>query len=456
MDTLCRVHLSQFHNLLKIDLRDENHTMNRVPYLIIGNSTAAIGAVEGIRRNDPDGRITLVADEPEHTYSRPLISYLLGGEVGREDMYYRPPDFYEKNGIDARLGIEVVSLDPRERVARTADGGSLPYDKCLIATGGSPIVPPDIAGIGTPGVFTFTRWADVRRIEDFIKTHDVRSAVVVGGGLIGLKSMEALAARGIQVTLVELANRVLSATFDDRASDIARQQMEKAGVDVRCGNTVTRIESENGRVTGAILADGSMVDCSMVIFAIGVRPRMGWLEGSGVETGSGIRVDERMETNIHGVFAAGDVAEAKEMLSGEMRPVPIFPNAYRQGLIAGYNMAGSERRFEGALVMNSVEVFGLPTISVGLTDPERVEDYEIMSCFDVDTLSYKKIVLKGNVVVGAIFIGDIDRAGIFTGLIKGEVNVAGAKDTLLSDDFGLINLPAEYRKHVVSGLGIEV
>jgi NAD(P)H-nitrite reductase large subunit len=139
-----------------------------------------------------------------------------------------------------------------------------------------------------------------------------------------------------------------------------------------------------------------------------------------------------------------------------MRPVPIFPNAYRQGLIAGYNMAVSERRFEGALVMNSVEVFGLPTISVGLTDPERVEDYEIMSCFDVDTLSYKKIVLKGNVVVGAIFIGDIDRAGIFTGLIKGEVNVAGAKDTLLSDDFGLINLPAEYRKHVVSGLGIEV
>jgi NAD(P)H-nitrite reductase large subunit len=434
--------------------------MDRSPYLIIGNSAGATGAMEGIREHDKDSIITIVSREPEHVYSKPLISYLLAGKVDESRMYYRPPDFYENNNIKAILGTEATRIDTRERTVEVSSGQSLLFDKLLIATGGRPVIPEDIKGMpkGSAreklGIFTLTTWDDARKIKDFIKKRSVKKAVVIGGGLIGLKSVEALVELGIRTTVVELMEGILSATFDDIASDMAKKALERAGVNVICKTTVARINQRDDRMTGVTLKDGTKVPCNLLMFAIGVIPDTGLVQGTDIKSNRGILVDDNLQTSVKGIYAAGDVAEAVDILTGEKRPIPILPNAYRQGYIAGCNMAGKERKYEGGLAMNSIEICGVPTISVGITSPHG-NGYETLSNLDEDAFTYRKIVLKDDKIKGAIFIGQIDRAGIITGLIKEKISVSGFKDLILEEEFGLISLPAEYRRQVVSGTGIE-
>ncbi len=425
-------------------------------YVIIGNSAAAVGAVEAIRRCDAENPITVVADEPHHVYSRPLISYLLGGMVDEGRMDYRPRDFYTRQRVETMLGVRVTRVDPARQSLTLADGETLPYDRLLIATGGRPFVPP-VPGVDLEGVFTFTCLDDARRIALYIEQYEARSALVVGGGLIGLKTAEALMARAMQVVIVELADRILSMTFDHTASRLAESLLRRAGADVRTGLTVKEIAERDGRVGHAILQSGEQVECDLVVFAIGVRPNVGLIPSeAGIRVNRGIVVNRRMQTSVPNIYAAGDCAEGYDMLLGKNRPIAIWPNAYRQGYVAGCNMAGVEREDEGGLPMNAVEVCGVPTISIGLTGPSDGDDYEIMERYDRAAPAYRRLVLRDNRLVGAICIGDVDRAGIYTGLIRGHVNVAPFKDHLLAGNFGLISLPREYRKHLVVGEGIEV
>lgn len=426
-------------------------------YVIIGNSAAAVGAIEAIRQRDRQNPITVIADEPHHVYSRPLISYLLGRAVEESRMTYRPADFYERHNVETMLGAEVVEIDTAAKALSLAGGGRVPYDRLLIATGGKPFVPP-LPGSSLEGVHTFTTWEDARQIDRYIQDAGVASALVVGGGLIGLKTAEALIARGISITLVELADRILSATFDRTASKMAETILRREHVDVRTSATVEEIIGRGGRVDHAVLRDGERVDCDLVVFAIGVRPNTGLIPaGAGIEVDRGICVDRSMQTTVAGVYAAGDCAQAYDMLIDARRPIAIWPNAYRQGYIAGSNMAGLSRRYEGSFPMNSIEICGVPTISVGLTDPPRnQESYEILDKYDREALTYKKLVLHHNRLVGAIFVGNIDRAGIYTGLIRERVDVRPFVEHLLSGSFGLISLPGDYRKHLVVGDGMEV
>jgi NAD(P)H-nitrite reductase large subunit len=452
--------------------------MNSEPYVIVGNSVAAMACVEGIRDTDKTTPITLIAKEPHHTYSRPLITYLLGGLVTEEQMMYRPLDYYEKTGVRTILDAEVTRVDTTERFVETADDRRIGFEKLLIAVGGRPIVPTDVGGTdldlliavgGRPivptdvggtdldGVFTFTTLDDAHAIQAYIAEHEVTDELVVGGGLIGLKSVEALLELDLNLTVVELADRMLSSTFDETASDLLQKKLREAGVRVLCNNTVSRIRGrgEGGKVSGAILRDGSEFNCGMVIFAIGVLPDTRMVEGTDVEVDRGILVDDHMQTSVEGIYAAGDVSQARELLGGEQRCIPIFPNAYRQGMVAGGNMSGAGAEWDGGLVMNAVAICGMNTISVGMTS--ALDDTcEVFTTLDEADYHYKKIVLRGDHIVGAIFVNDIDRAGIITGLIRGRVNVASFKDELMAEDFGLISLPTEYRKHVVSGQGIEV
>jgi NAD(P)H-nitrite reductase large subunit len=426
-------------------------------HVIIGNSAAAIGCVEGIREDDPDSAITIVADEPHHTYSRPLISYLLGGEVDETRMYYRPPDFYEQHGVETLLGVEVTEVDPAARTIALAGGGTLAYDRLLIATGGRPFVPP-MPGVDLQGVFTFSTWEDADRIGRFLEDHRVTSALVIGGGLIGLKAVEALLARELNVTMVELADRILSTIFDPTASRLAEMILRREGVDVKTGTTVTEIMGRGGRVDHAVLRDGERIDCDLVLVAIGVRPNTALVPAdAGIEVGRGIRVNAHMQTTAPDVYAAGDCVEAYDALTESYRQIAIWPLAYRQGYIAGRNMIGEPRAYEGGFPMNSIGVCDVPTISVGIVDPpDDGERYEVMDDYDRERLTYKKLVLRGHQLVGALFINDIDRAGIYTGLIREKVDIRPFEEHLLSGSFGLISLPKAYRKHLVVGRGIEV
>jgi NAD(P)H-nitrite reductase large subunit len=355
------------------------------------------------------------------------------------------------------LGVEVTSINTQQQTVSLGGGGSVSYDRLLIATGGKPFVPP-LPGSNLEGVFTFTTWKDAQRIDRYMDDRGVESALVVGGGLIGLKTTEALIERRCKITLVELADRILSTTFDRTASKLSESILRRANVDVRTGTTVEEIIGRGSQVDHAVLRDGERVDCDLVVFAIGVRPNTGLIPAeSGIEVDRGICVDRHMQTTTPNVYAAGDCAQAYDMLIGACRPIAIWPNAYRQDHIAGCNMAGVETEYAGGFPMNSIEICGVPTISVGLTDPPRDEDgYEILDKYDREALIYKKLVLFHNRLVGAIFVGDIDRAGIYTGLIRDRVDVRPFKELLLSGGFGLISLPKGYRKHLVVGEGIEV
>ncbi|OGS20040.1 MAG: hypothetical protein A2252_01985 [Elusimicrobia bacterium RIFOXYA2_FULL_39_19] len=431
---------------------------NNSKYLIIGNSVAAVACVESIRRTDAEGSITLVSDETYHTYSRPLISYLLGGKIGPERMFYRDNNFYTENNVNAILGKKAVKIDADKKTVVLNDGSELGYEKLMISTGGTPIV-PDMPGVKSSGVFTFTTWDDTNNIKEYIEKNKVKKAVVIGGGLIGLKATEALLALDIKVTILELADRILAATFDKKASAIIGSELEKVGCAVITNNTVTKI---NAAKTGAknikevVLKNKKKIPAEILIVAIGVRPNIEFLKSSGIKTNRGIVVDDKMQSSLKDVYAAGDCCEAKEFLSGLPQVIAIWPSAARQGRIAGNNMAGGTEKYTGNLAKNSVELCGVPTISVGLTDTTKEKALEVIEVYEPENLIYRKVVIRNNKIVGIVFVGNITRAGIYTGLIKDGVDISSFRSHILKEDFGLISLPKEYRKHLVSGAGIEV
>ena len=412
-------------------------------YLIIGNSAAAVGAVEAIRRNDKGNPIIIISDEPHHVYSRPLISYLLAGHTKEDKMYYRDENFYKENNVETVFNKKVTGVDTKKKQVILEDKKKIDYDKLLLATGGTPFIPP-IKGKNRKNVYTFTKWSDAEEIMKISKK--VQKAVVIGAGMIGLKAIEGLNAIGIDVTVVELAPEVLSRALDKDASRIVQRKMEEAGVEVITNNEVVEITGKGNTATGVVLRDKKKIKCDLVIVAIGVIPNTGFIKESGIKINRGIVVDERMETNVKGVYAAGDVVEALNMLTNEKMPIPIWPLAYRQGSIAGDNMSGGTLVYKGGFPMNSIEFPGAPTISLGIIDP-RGEGYESLIKNDSKNGNYKRIIIKNERLVGAILVGDdVDRAGILTGLIKEQKPVTAFKDKLLDRNFGFVHMPKEHRR----------
>lgn len=420
-------------------------------YVIIGNSVAAVGAVRAIRDVDQDGNITVISRERHVAYGRPLISYLLGGLITEKRMAYLPEDFYDRHRINLLLNSEVVGVDSKKHQVKLAAGDTVAYDRLLIATGGDPFVPPIEGLAGKEKIFTFTTWDDAAKLKAI--AHDIEHAVVIGGGLIGLKAAEGLHLLGKKVTIVELADRILSAAFDRPAGRIVAKKMKLNGIDVITEETVVKIEGDGSAISGVVLKSGDYLPCDTVIVAIGVRPAAAFLKGSGIDVNRGVVVDGCMETGVKGVFAAGDVAEARDFFSDTKNPLPIWPDAYIQGDIAGTAMAGRQKEYAGGLSMNSIEFFKVSTISMGVTNPQNPAEFEILTYQDLESYSYRKIVVKDNRLVGAVLVGNVERAGIFAGLIREQIDVAPFKEHLLAPGFGIIHLPKELRSALFSPIG---
>lgn len=409
-------------------------------YLIIGNSAGGIGAAEAIREVDRAGAVTIISDEPYPAYSRPLISEHLADGLPLEKMLFRPADFYEKNKIRSLLGSKVERLDIDEHVIELEKGKRIAWDKLLLATGGVPIV-PRIEGIELKGVFTFTTLDDAKAIDEFLKQYrrEVK-AVVIGGGLIGVSVTEALVKRGIEVTVVEMKERILNTILDEEASALVGKTLEQAGVEIITGHTVARINSYlPGEATGVSLDDSHLLPCEIVIITIGVQPRLELVSGTKIKTNRGIIVDRYMATSSPDVYACGDVAEAYDFVYGENRLTPIWPNAYIGGRIAGFNMAGVPTEYSGGTAMNALKYFGLDVVSAGIVTAG--DGYQVLS-EKYDNV-YHKVVLKDGLVVGMVFAGNIEKSGIVFGLMKDRVNVDGFKQELVAGDFGLASLPEE-------------
>jgi len=453
--------------------------------VIIGNSAAAVGAIESLRQYDQGAEILVISEEPHLIYSRPLLSHYLGGEIDRSRLAFRPSDFYTRHSVQPILNTRVTAINTAEHSVQvepgdqTAPAGaqSYTYDKLLITTGGLPIVPP-IPGLDARGVYTFTRLDDAQAVIEDIRQGRPNHAVVVGGGMIGIKAVEGLTKRGIPVTVVELAPRILTAALDQTACDLLTGVLNEHGVTVLTENTVTEVLADEQstpeagsaddqparpRVSAVALKDGRRLPCDLLIFGIGVRPNASLAQEAGIKVNRGIVVDEFMCTSARDVYAAGDVAEAYDLVVDMNRVVAIWPNAYRQGAIAGAHMVGFSRPDRGGVAMNTVDVCGIPAMSIGNAnvDPASApsnggQPYEVISQLDEKNRRYKRLVLQGDYLVGAILVGNVNRAGVYTGLIRNKINIANCRKSLLSDNLSLLSLPDQYRKHIVTGAGIEV
>jgi len=415
--------------------------LERTKYLIIGNSAGGIGAAEAIRDVDKVGSITIVSDESYPAYSRPLISEYLAERCSMQRMLFRQPDFYQKNNIRAILGEKVAELNADKHAIKLDDGRTMTWEKLLLATGGSAIV-PRIEGVGLKGVFTFTTLDDAKAIDQFLNQYRRKArAVVIGGGLIGVSVTEALAKRGVDVTIVEMKERILNTILDEEASNIEESALKEAGVKIITGHTVGEVTSHlPGEAIGVALDDGRPIPCEIVVFAIGVQPRTELVADSGIRISRGIVVNRHMATSSPDVCACGDVAEAYDFIHGESRLTPIWPNAYVGGRVAGLNMAGVPTEYQGGTAMNSVKYFGRDIVSAGIVTPPD-DSYEIITAKHNDI--YRKVVLKDGLIVGLVFAGDIEKSGIIYSLMRDRVNVDGFKEVLVADNFGLASLPEE-------------
>ncbi|SHE70354.1 Pyridine nucleotide-disulphide oxidoreductase [Caldanaerobius fijiensis DSM 17918] len=415
-------------------------------YVIIGNSAAAVGAVESIRKYDKDNEIVIISDEPYHVYSRPLISYYLGNKVDEDRMAYRERDFYQKNNVTPILGRKAVKINTQYKTVLLEDGREIEFSKLLIATGGKPFVPP-MKGLEKKNIHTFIKMDDAKKLKNSVKPGS--NVVVVGGGLIGFKAAEGLRDLGINVTVVELADRVLSAILDTQGGMMVQKRLEHFGIKIITQNTVEEILGDE-YVSGVVLKDGTKLECDNLIIAIGVVPNTDVVKESEITVNRGIVVDRHMMTNVEGIYAAGDVAEAYDMLYEQNRVIPIWPNAYMQGEVAGANMTGNEMVYDGSFAMNSIGFEDVHMITAGIINPPS-DEFEVLVKKDEDKTVYKKLVLKDNRIVGFIKIGEVDRAGIYTNLMKEKVDVSPFKDKLLEDDFGYVYLPKQYRKAKMLG-----
>lgn len=417
-------------------------------YVIIGGSAAGIGAVEAIREVDLVGTLTVISDETVPQYSRPMISEYVSREATLDTMKYRGNQFWNDNSVQALTGRTATKIDFAKKQVELDSGEKIDYEKLLIATGGKPFV-PRMEGGEKDGVFTFTELSSAKGIEAKLKKS--KSAVVIGGGLIGVSASEALVKRGIKVTLVELKNDILNLILDKTASEIAENVLTEAGVTVITGQSVQRILGRNDNETsvgGVVITNGKKIPCDLVVVAIGVIPRIELVKETQLKVNRGIVVDRSMRTNIPDVYACGDVAEAYDFLIDENRLLPLWPLAHLGGRVAGYNMAGKKTEYEGGTVMSSLKYFNLPIIAVGNVNPDDTTDYELLVELKPEKTVYKKILLKNGKIVGFIFLGDLERSGIFFRLLKCHVDVSEIKDTLLSEEFGIVTLPEQLRKEM--------
>lgn len=414
-------------------------------YVIIGNSAAAVGCIEGLRKCDKNGSITVISDEKHHVYSRPLISYYLAGKVKPENMVYRKKDFYEKNNVTTMLDKKAVSIDPQKKSVALSDGSRVPYDKLLIATGSSPFVPPTQGLNNQSNVFTFLKYDDALGIEKLINPQS--RVVVVGAGLIGLKAAEGLAPVTGSVHVVELAPRVLPMILDDQAATPVQKRLEENGVTFHLGITAEKVVGDQ-KVNKVVLKDGTELACDVLVMGVGVRPNVAEAKTAGVEVNRGIIVNDAMRTNVPHIYAAGDVTEGLDLITGERKIMALWPNAYAQGRAAAYDMCGGkDDDFAGVFPMNAVGFFGLSIITAGVQGGEGV-DVQVKN--NEKTGASKRFFVKDDKLVGMILVGDVDRAGIYTYLISEKFPLSSLDKALTDDNFGLNALGYEKMKQRIS------
>ena len=404
-------------------------------YVIIGNGVAGIHAAETIRQLDPNGKITMISDEAFPPYCRPMISMVLEGVVPPEKLPFGSSSFYEELKIEPVLGKRVSAVDLDNR-AVSVNGKVYPYDKLLIATGADPRrIKAD--GLELKNIFFMRTETHVRQMLAALPT--VRKALVLGGGLVGFKASYGLLRRGIEVTMLIRSGYPLSMQVDPEAGRMIWNELKAHGLDVRLGVEATAFEGKD-TVTKAHLSDGTLLSCDMVVIGKGVFPARGFIPKDKIKVDAGIVVDEHMETSAPGVFAAGDVAESIDIARKTPWVNAIWPEAVAQGRIAGMNMAGRRTAYKGSLSRNVIRIFGMDVMTAGLITPPDPEGYDIRNVRDPKAKIYRKLVFRGDRLVGMVMVNRIEQGGVLMSLIQSETPIRLPREVLLKPGFNFRQL----------------
>jgi len=438
-------------------------------YVIVGNGVAGVTAAQSIVRADPAAEVHIFGAEPYPYYQRPRLWEFLAGEIEQQTLYFRPLEWYAAKGIQVHLDAWVTALDPAEHRLTLADGGNIHYDRLLLATGAQPFVPP-FAGADkacgehrrTNGVFTLRTLDDARAIKAYAcgqrrrTAGDIRSAVVIGGGLLGLETARALLSlgrrrerpstrardegsaelpvlsevEGLDVSVIESAPHLLPRQLDAEGAQVLQARLEAMGLRFLT-DTATETILGNGRVTGVRLKDGRMVKGELVLISTGIRSQVELARAAGLEVNRGLVADEQLRTSAADVYAAGDVAEFEGIVYG------IIPAATEQAQVAAANMvADGSATYGGTVPATTLKIVGIDLTCLGEATATG-DEFVVLRQVDPATGVYRRLTLRDGKIVGAILLGDTRNVQPLKQLITTGRDVSAYSDQLLDESLDL-------------------
>ncbi len=402
---------------------------NLLHHVIIGNGGAGVSALQAIRKLDKKSDITIISREKYPAYSPCSLPNLIGGEIDKSKIFRFDANFYDQLNAKFMKNTEAVNIFPDEKKVKLADGKNIKFDKLLISAGAVPITPKGLEDLTLDGVHIMGTLNSSLQIINNIK-QGVNHAVIVGGGFMGIETACMLKKRGINVTIVEMLPNILSRMLDSDVSEKVAEILKKHDIRLILNDSVKNINGKE-KVNSVTLSKKKL-KCDVVVLAIGVVPNTRIIKGSGINANRGIIVDLTMKTNKQDIYAAGDITEVYEQILGKKGLFAIWPNAIEQGRIAGLNMAGKISKYDGAEIVNVLDIFNTPIVAMGYISKDIGKCKTIIRS---TPHTYKKILLKKNRIVGLQFVGSIRNTGSFYSIIKKGLDISDIKERLLDDNF---------------------
>ena len=391
-------------------------------YVVIGASAAGISGAKTLRELDKNAEIVLISKD-ENVYSRCILHHYISSHRDVDALNFTGKEFFEENNITWMKGLEVKALNDKEQTLELSNGETLSYDKLLVCSGASAFIPP------VPGLREGNNVVGLRNLDDAIlikeQAKKVKNVVVLGAGLVGIDAVSGLLGQGLNISLVEMSNKILPLQLDKHASDVYEKKFIEVGVSLKLDVKAEKLLlDENNNPKALVLNTGEEVPCELVIVATGVRSNVAFMENSNVECDRfGLIIDAKGQTNIENIYGAGDVTGRN----------PIWPTAVKEGIIAAHNMLGKEMvmtDFFGS--KNTMNFVGIATMSLGMVEPAD-ETYIVET--KVEDNNYKKIIHKDGKIYGAIIQGDLSYAGVLTQLIKENIDVSKVTKSLFDIDY---------------------
>jgi nitrite reductase (NADH) large subunit len=379
--------------------------------VIVGGGAAAISAIKTIREINAQSEITVFGEEKFYPYYRIKMSKALLGGLEEEKLLIQNKQWYGSNNVELYLNRKVTGLIPRNKEITLDDGSSVSYSKLLLANGASNLVPP-INGINKPGVFTLRELDGAFKISNYLK--DIKTILLIGGGVQNLEIANVLSKNGKKVIIAEFASRLMPRQLDDFSSDRLRHSIEAQGIEVMLNTQVQEILGE-GKAEGFITKSGIHSSCDMSIYSTGIMPNIQIAHNTKLNVNKGIIVNERMETNINDIFAAGDISEYNGRVYG------LWSIATQQGKIAGANICSQKLTFEAPAPVTSLDAFNMSLFSLG--DIEEGQDTDLLIESQNEGYKYCKIFIRNNRIVGTIVLGNTKKFMAIKKLMEGNINV---------------------------------